>query len=683
MKKWTVAKLNKDRAVAISQRHDLPMLISMLLDIRGIVEADEINDFLYNDSVLSNPYDIKDMDKAAIRIKAAIENFEKICVYGDFDADGVTSTALLYSYLETLCANVMYYIPAREGEGYGMNKDAVNLLYEQGVKLIVTVDNGIAAVDEIAYAKSLGIDTVITDHHMPNSILPDAVAIVDLHQEDCKSSFKELSGVGVALMLVMAIEGEYCDTQGILENYSDLASLGTIGDIVPLVGDNRVIVKNGLSYIANTDRCGLSALIEESGLSGRKITTGNVSFTLVPRINAGGRLGLSKKTVSMLLCDSEEQARDIALELCEDNTQRQLIEKEILSDIDERIKRDPTIVNNRVIVVCGENWHQGVIGIVASRIKEVYGKPSIVISIDDDGCRASGRSVKGFSLCDAVFACSDLLTQFGGHPMAVGFGILKENIEAFTKAINEYASKCDMPPPELELDCKLNPAQLSVALSDQLMMLEPFGAGNPTPLFGLYNMKLCDIHEVGGGKHLKLTLSRGDVVVSAMRFSTTKSEFPYVVGDTIDCAVTLDKNVYNNIENLSIIIRDMRFSNIDEDSIFESKFRFEAFCRCDIISKSEALSLQPSREEFAVVYRFLRSNGGFSFSVDTLLYRLRCDTLSYGKLRVILECMNELKLIEIYEGMNSTLIKMCEVEGKVNLDNSVIISKLKEVSADA
>ncbi len=683
MKKWTVAKLNKSRAVEISTRHDLPMLIAMLLDIRGITTDEEINDFLYNDSVLSNPFDAKDMEIAVERIREAVENFEKICVYGDFDADGVTSTALLYSYLEAIGADVMFYIPAREGEGYGMNIDAVNLLHEQGVKLIVTVDNGIAAVDEIAYANSLGIDTVVTDHHMPNSTLPDAVAIVDMHQEDCESSFKELSGVGVALKLVMAIEGEYGDYDQILENYSDLACLGTVGDIVPLIGDNRVIVKNGLMHIGNSDRYGINALVEESGLSNRKITTGNISFTLVPRINAGGRLGLSKKTVSMLLTDDEGLAYDIASELCEDNTQRQLIEKEILDDIDNRIKRDPTIIQNRIIVVWGENWHQGVIGIVASRLKEIYGKPSIVISVDDDGCRASGRSVKGFSLCDAVFACSDLLTQFGGHPMAVGFGLVKENIEDFVLAINDYASNVEMPVPELELDCKLNPAQLSVALVDQLQLLEPYGAGNPTPLFGLYNMTLSDIHEVGQGKHLKLTLVRGDSVVSAMKFSTTKDNFPYNVGDTVDCAVTLDKNVYNNIESLNVIIREVRFSSVDEEAVLRSKEDFEAFCRGEYISEQQAQSLLPDRSQFALVYRFLRANNGFKHSVETLFYRLSDESISYGRLRVILECMNELKLIEIYEGMYDTVIKLCEVEGKVNLFDSLIISKLKELSENA
>lgn len=683
MKKWSVAQLNKDRAVAISTQHSLPMLISMLLDIRGITGDDEINDFLYNESVLSDPFIIKDMDKAVERIKEAVESFEKICVYGDFDADGVTSTALLYSYLETIGSNVMYYIPAREGEGYGMHIDSVNLLCEQGVKLIITVDNGIAAVEEIAYAKSLGIDTVVTDHHMPNSVLPDAVAIVDMHQEGCNSSFKELSGVGVALKLVMAIEGEYSDIEQILENYSDLACLGTVGDIVPLVSENRVIVKNGLRHISNADRVGIAALVEHSGLMGRAISTGNISFTLVPRINAGGRLGLSKKTVAMLLTEDTEQADDIAQELCEDNSNRQLIEKEILDDINDRIMRDPSIVQNRIIVVCGDNWHQGVIGIVASRLKEAYGKPAIVISCDGDICRASGRSVNGFSLCDAVFACSDLLTQFGGHHMAVGFGMLAENVDAFVQAINDYAKQVTVPTPVLELDCKLNPAQLSVALVDQLQLLEPFGAGNPTPLFGLYNMTVTDIHEVGQGKHLKLTLNRGDCAVTAMRFSVSRAEFPYQIGDTVDCAVTLDKNVYNNIESLSVIVRDIRFSSIDEDSLIKSKEDFESFCRGDELCASCAGALLPNREEFALVYRYLRANNGFDFSVEILHFRLNCPTLSYGKLRVILECMNELGLIEIYESMYSTAIKLCDVQGKVNLEDSLIIQKLKEVSEDA
>ena len=681
MKKWVTRKLNKDNAVAISQRYDLPMLIAMLLDIRGITDEDEIIDFLSNETLTASPFEIKDMDKAVERIQRAIEDGERICVYGDFDADGVTSTALLYSYLSDIGADAMYYIPSRESEGYGMHRESIDRLYERGVKLIITVDNGIAAVDEVAYAKTLGIDTVITDHHAIPETLPDAVAVVDLHRPDCNSSFKELSGVGVAFKLVQAIEGEYADVDGLLENYSDLAAIGTVGDIVALRGENRVLVKNGLRHINNGDRLGISALAEDAGLSGKSISAGNLSFTLVPRINAGGRLGLSKKSVTMLLTDDEEYAADIAAELSSDNTERQQIERDILGEIDGMIRQNPSLVNNPIIVVCGEGWHKGVIGIVASRIKEVYAKPAVVISMEGDMCRASGRSVSGFSLIDAVFSCSDILTQCGGHPMAVGFGIKRRQIERFIQRINRYTLTHPVPQPVLELDCKLNPAQLNVELVRGLSLLEPYGAGNPTPLFGLYNMTLRDIREIGGGKHLRLTLSRGESTVYALRFSTTLADFPYSAGDVVDLAVTLDINTYNNNENLSIFIRDMRFADREEDETLRSKECFERFCRGEIISADEASSLLPDRSEFAVVYRFLRANGGYRYSFDSLLHRINAD-IGYGKLRVILECMNELRLIEIDEGMYDFTVRLCEVGAKVDLDTSVIITKLREVSSD-
>lgn len=679
MKKWITRQLNKDNAVAVSQRWELPMIVGMLLDIRGIRTDDEIREFLYADTLTASPFEIRDMDRAARRICDAVESGERICVYGDYDADGVTSTALLYSYLSDIGADVIYYIPSRDSEGYGMNMNAVSLLYERGVKLIVTVDNGVAAVNEIAYAKSLGMDTVVTDHHTVPDVIPDAAAVVDLHRTDCNSSFKELSGVGVAFKLVQAIEGEYADADGLLENYADLAAIGTVGDIVPLRGENRVLVRSGLQHINNGDRLGVAALVREAGLDGKRITAGSLSFTIVPRINAGGRLGLSKKSVSMLLSDDEEFAMDIAAELSADNTERQRIEREILGDIDLMIRQDPSIVNNRVIVVYGEGWHKGVIGIVASRIKEVYSKPAIVISLDDEICRASGRSVSGFSLIDALFACGDHLVQCGGHPMAVGFGIRRENIEPFIAAVNAYAAQCPAPPPTLELDCKLNPAQLSVPLAAGLAVLEPYGAGNPTPLFGLYRMTIREIREMGGGKHLRLTLMRGDTAVQAMRFSTTLAEFPYVVGDVVDLAVTLDVNVYNNIESLSVYIREMKFSDQDEDAYISGRELFEAFCRGDALTSEEAASITPDRDEFAVVYRYLKANDGYRYPFDTLLYRLSAP-VGYGKLRVILECMNELGLIRIDEGLYESRIRMCTVQGKVSLTDSLIIQKLQEVS---
>ena len=678
MKKWTVAKLNKERALEISNKYSVSAFVAMLLDIRGIVDEKAILSFMSDQNLLDSPFDIKDMDKAVERIQQAIENDEKICIYGDFDVDGVTSTALLYSYLYDLGADVMFYIPSREEEGYGLNNNAVTLLAQNKVQLIITVDNGIAAFDEVEYANSLGIDTVITDHHMPPDKIPEAVAVVDLHREDCKSFFKDLSGVGVAFKLVCAIEGEYADMASLLENYSDIVALGTIGDLVPLLGENRVFVKNGLRHITNADRVGISALLEEAGLINKKITAGNVSFNLAPRINAAGRLGLSKNTVSMLLTEDYEYAYEIAEELGKDNSERQAIEKQILDNINERIIGDPSIIQNRIIILTGENWHRGVIGIVASRIKEIYSKPTIIISSDGTSCRASGRSVKGFSLCDAVFACSDLLTQYGGHPMAVGFSLEKENLDKFIEAINDYAKDFEMPIPQLELDCKLNPAQLSVALASELELLEPYGAGNPTPVFGLYNMKIVEITPLSGGKHLKLSLNRAGSQLVALKFSTSLQKFDFEIGDTVDLAVNLGVNVYNNIESVSIIIRDIKFSDFDYEYNISAKEIFEAFCRGDDISKEAAELILPTRDEFAVVYRFLRQNGKFSHSIDTLLYRLQSN-INYGKLRVILECMNELGLIRIFEGIYGCDIQLCEINGKVSLSDSLIIQKLKEV----
>lgn len=680
MKLWTVAPLNKQEANEIQSKYDLPSIIAMLLSIRGINTRDAIEDFLSNDSELASPFEIKDMDKAVGRIKRAIEEGEPVCVYGDYDADGVTSTTLMYSYLETVGANVMYYIPSREDEGYGMNIKAVDFLNEKGIKLIITVDNGIAAIKEIAYAKSLGIDTVVTDHHMPVGELPDACAVVDLHRSDCNSSFKQLSGVGVAFKVVMAIEGEYCDTNALLDNYADLLAIGTIGDIVELKGENRVFAKRGLASIMNSDRMGINALIEQSGLSGKKITAGNVSFTLVPRINAVGRLGLSHKCVSLFLTEDFEEAQNIASTLCSDNADRQSIEKEILIQIDEKIKQNPSLVLDRIIVIDGENWKQGVVGIVASRVKEIYGKPTIIISRIGDEAKASGRSVEGFPLCDAVFACADVLTHYGGHPMAVGLSLESKNIELFRKRINEFAFNFGkMPYDSVKIDCKINPAYISTDLVSDMSYLEPFGAGNPTPQIGLYNMTLKNIIPLSNNKHLKLNLTRNGTNITAMKFNTSLEEFPFVIGDVLDLAVTLSINEYNGNRSVSVYVNEIKSSSDDNERQLESLRLFEDFCTGNRISREQAKSILPSRDDFALLYRFLRQNGGYSFPVETLVHKLS-NKLDYGKIRVIIEAMNELRLIEIIEGTNSCKINLLNVKNKVDIGSAKIIKALSEVS---
>lgn len=677
MKNWIVSEIDKNKAKKIQTEYGLPPILAMLLQIRGITERQEIEDFLQNDSVIASPFEIKDMKKGADRILSAIDNYELICVYGDYDADGVTSTALLYSYLQTAEANVMYYIPSRENEGYGMNRNAVDILAEKGVRLIVTVDNGIAAVDEVDYANSLGIDTVITDHHQPTGKLPNAVAVIDMHRQDCPSRYKMLSGVGVAFKLVMALEGENCDVSSLLDNYSDLLCIGTVGDIVELKSENRVFVKRGLKNIQESDRAGINALIQTAGIAGKRISSGNVSFTLVPRINAVGRLGFSGKSVSLLLTEDENEAMEIAKQLNDDNTERKELEQKILLKIDDMVKERPEIVRDRVLVLDGEGWHQGVIGIVAAKIKEYYGKPTVIISRDGEEAKGSGRSVEGFSLCDAVFACSEILSHCGGHPMAAGLSLKSENIELFRKRINEYALKqSNMPFNACNIDCKINPALLNVELIEPLSYLEPYGAGNPTPLFGLYKMTLAQVTPLSQNKHLRLQLRRNNASVTVMKFFTAQQEFPYEIGDILDLAVTLDINEFNGQRNVSVIAKDIKPSALNTEEFLQSQRNYEDFRLGLTLTKSQLSDLLPSRDDFAALYVFLRKAGGYAYSIETLVHKLDYK-LSIGKIRIILDAMSELSLVAVSEGVNSAQIRVSQVSQKVDLNSAETVIKLR------
>lgn len=680
MKQWSVCKLNKENAKALVERYELSAIVSALLDIRGITSERDILNFLYDEATIDDPYEMKDMNRAVERIKDAVENAEKICVYGDFDADGVTATALLYSYLETLGADVIYYIPDRESEGYGMHSSAIDSLRGENVNLIITVDTGISAVDEVAYAKSLEIDTVVTDHHMPGEALPEACAVVNPHRADCNSRFKQISGVGVAFKLVCAIEGEYADIDMLLDNYSDLVCIGTIGDIVPLVDENRVFVKRGLEIINNGDRAGIRALVEVSGLKDRTVSSGNVSFTLVPRINAVGRLGLSKDSVALLLTEDYQQAFEISQKLSDNNSQRQLIEKDILQQINKSVGKNPSLVQDRIIVIDGEGWKKGVVGIVSSRVKDKYGKPCIIISREGSEANGSGRSLEGFDLWSAVNSCSDILTHFGGHTMACGLGLKSDKIEEFRRRVNEYAAQIEnMPFNKLNIDCKLNPGLVDVDVARDLTVLGPFGAGNQTPVFQLSNLKITTITPIKNDTHLRIHFSYKGNFISAMKFMCSTIDFPYVVGDVVDIAVNLDINEYHGKENLSVIIRDIKFSDIDNSDYILSNRVFESFCRGEVLSKEKVYSIIPDRADFAVVYRALKTiKNPERISLDVLTHNLG-GNITYGKLRVILEAMNDLGLIAFYEDMKKCSVKILSVNSKVNLEDAEIIKNLKEV----
>lgn len=647
-KKWTLAHIDKDVAAQIAETHSLDPFTALILASRGITEYEDVEEFFDPDFAFCDPYLIRDMDKAVDRIKKAIDEYEKICVFGDYDADGVTSTALLYSYLRSVGADVTYYIPDRVSEGYGMNIDAVKSIADSGVKLIVTVDNGISAIDEIDYASSLGVDVVVTDHHKPGEALPKAVAVVDPHRKDDNLSFCDWAGVGVAFKLVSALnEGDCID---ILDKYADIIAVGTIADVVDLYDENRAIVRFGVSKI-NSDPCpGIAALKQIAGVGDKYINSVGVTYSLAPRINAAGRMASAVTALKLILSEDEDTATTLSKTVDDCNKERHTVENEIMKSVLEHIESDDKLKYSRVIVVCGEGWHHGVIGIVAARITEKYGRPSIVITFDGDEGTGSARSIDGFSVYDAIKSCSGILTHFGGHTMAAGLGIKKENVNEFFVKINEYAKNVTNTVPELTIDCKLNPAYVNKDLILSLEALEPYGAGNCQPTFGIYGVKLTEIHPVGEGKHLRITFTKSGSTVTAMKFSTSQESFPYTVGDTLDLAVKIDKNEFRGEVKPSVQIKDIRFSGTDEEKLFGSMLLYEKFKRGESLSPKEAKFLTPSREFLLAVFNFLKSQGQWRFDTETFMKRAGCPVENYCTMQIAFDVLYELGLITYKEG---------------------------------
>lgn len=661
----------------LAEEEELPFFLAMLLSIRGFDDHSQVQALLTEEGSFSDPFLMADMEKAAERIQQAIADFEKIAVYGDYDADGVTATAMLYSYLQACGADVLFYIPDREGEGYGMNQTAVRSLQEQGVRLIITVDNGISSIKETALANSLGMDVVITDHHRPQGALPEAVAVVDPHREDCGSAYREFSGAGVAFKLMMALEGQ----EGVgllLENYADIAAIGTIGDVVPLTGENRTLVKYGLQNLMQPDRPGLDALMERASVKGKQVTAGTVAFTIVPRINAVGRLHAPEKAVRLLLSEDPEEADILAQQVCEDNQSRRDIESEIFEAATVQLQAHPERLFDRVLVLDGENWHPGVIGIVASRIVERFGKPCMILSRGETMAKGSGRSIEGFSLFDAILSCSDLLLKFGGHTMAAGVSMLAEKIPVFRERINAYASRAEMPAQTLSIDCKLRPDALSAEMPRMLRFLEPFGMGNPSPLFGLYGMRIEEITPVGGGKHLRLSLRRDGKRLQCMRFGVTPETFPYTIGDTVDLAVTMDVQVFRGEEMLSIVVRDLRPSGTDEDLLLSDWRVYEKFRRGESLSQKEKRTLLPDRELFAVLYRSLKASAGWDGDAF-VLYR-HSGVQGFAKFLVALDTLAERGLISLNTDTVVYRIQVLPVSEKKDLFASKVLLQLERLA---
>ncbi len=667
-KQWFILPSDKELTADIAEQYDIEPFLAHLLVSRGITDDTEIEDFCFGESMLTDPFELRDMDKAVERINEALSKGEKIAVYGDYDADGVTAAALLTLYFKSLGTEVLTYIPDRNAEGYGLNMKAVKSLAEEGVQLIITVDNGISAFREAEYIKELGMDLVITDHHKATSEIPEAVAVVNPHRLDCPSSYKDFCGVGVAFKLICALnEG---DDEEMLSRYADIVTVGTIGDVMSLTGENRKIVKAGLELINKGENAGLSALKEVSGVKDKTLGSTSVAFSLVPRINAIGRMSHAKKALELLLCEDKEQALILAREIDVSNALRQEKEREIIEEVRKQIEASPEILNQRLLIFSGENWHGGVIGIVAARLVSAYGKPCIVITDDGKEAKGSARSIDGFSLYDAVSSAAELLEHYGGHVLAAGFGMKSENLSAFKEAMYEYAKTVEMPFAQNIIDCKLRAEVVDADILPLIASLEPFGQGNPQPVFGLFGVEITGIQPIGGGKHLRLSVRKNGSTVTAVFFGETVSDFPYQIGDRVDLAVRLERNEYMSQVKVGVYIKDIRMSGTDDLRYLKSVRLYEKLMRKEVLTKKQAQYLQITRDEIAEVYRYIKKCGEWKGDFDVLCYRLGDDGASACKILTAIEVLSELGILK----KDKDGVFLEDTDKKVNLEDSALLS---------
>ncbi len=562
---WLLKEFDKNRVVEISKEFHISPLTSIILYNRGIKESDDISRFLSCDlKSLHDPYLLKDMDKAVKRINEAREKNEKITIYGDYDVDGITSVAILYKQLTEMGFEVDYYVPDRIQEGYGVNREALDKISQSGTKVVITVDTGITAVEETDYAKSIGMDVIITDHHECKETIPAALAAIDPKRKDCQYPFKNLAGVGVAFKLIQALD-EKSSVEQLMAKYADLICLGTVADISPLIDENRIIVTEGLKRFKDTENIGLKALLEVSITNDKPITTSTIGYIIAPRINASGRLGCASRSVEMFLTNDREKAYELAEGLCEENTIRQQTEQKMFAEALEYIENHPTIKDDQILIISHENWHHGIVGIVSSKITEKFYKPSILFAVDGDEAKGSGRSISGFNLFEALENCSDLLERFGGHELAAGLSIKTENIDKFRAAMNENAkTKIDEKAmvPTVSIDAVIKPTYITLETVDEINRLQPFGVDNPSPIFAVKNIKIHKISTMSEGKHLRMTLLKEGKFLDAVGFGMGEYFNHLNEGDFINVAFGLDINDYKGYKNVQLILKDIKNAEV-------------------------------------------------------------------------------------------------------------------------
>lgn len=554
-KKWEYYNADEEKVNEISEKFNIDKLIARILLNRGIIEDEKISIFLNpNRNDFYDPYLLNDMDKAVDRIIKAINNKEKIIIYGDYDVDGITSTTVLKKFLEERGIEIGYYIPNRLNEGYGLNNNAIDKIVDKNYSLMVTVDCGISCINEVEYIKKFGIDVIITDHHEPLEELPKAMAVIDPKRKDNTYPFNQLAGVGVVFKLIQAISIKLGLEEKEFLKYLDLVCVGTISDIVPLIDENRVIAKLGLKLVNVTKNIGLKSLLNSSGF--KIIDANTISFGIAPKINACGRMGHEEEAIELLLSNNYVRVQELTGKLNAYNKNRQEIEKKIFEEAINKIKDEE---EKSVIVLGSENWHHGVIGIVASKITEIYFKPTILLCFEDEIAKGSGRSVQGFDLHNALCKCSDLLDKYGGHEMAIGLSLKKENYNMFKNKFEEIARdyKVDDIIPIIYVDSQVSSKTLNLDLVKQLKLLEPYGEGNKVPIFIYRNLKIDSIRTLTEGKHLKLTLKDDNNLINAIGFNMGQIADDYLIGDKVDIVGVLEVNSFNGNETIQINIRDI------------------------------------------------------------------------------------------------------------------------------
>ena len=681
-KQWQVAAPCPEGQWELEQA-GLPPLLAGLLAARGVTRPEDARRLLSPDSEpIPDPMLLKDMDRAVRRVRQAVEQGEPIAVYGDYDVDGITATCLLTQFLTARGGHIVPYIPSRLGEGYGLNPEAVHTLARQGVSLIITVDCGITAVEETALANSLGLDVIVTDHHACKEELPPAAAVVDPHRPDCPYPFKGLAGVGVALMLALAVAGPQ-DAPAVLEEFCDLAAVGTVADVMPMTGANRAIVSLGLARLDPPRRTGFASLLRCAGLEDRPVTSVSVGYTLAPRINASGRMGMAEVAVELFLTRDPVRADGLAAQLCELNRERQGIEGDIFQQCVQRLEEEP---QEGAIVLAGSQWHQGVVGIVASRLAEKYACPCFMICLDGGIGKGSCRSWGDINLFELLSSCSPLLENFGGHTLAAGFTVKEENIPALALALRRaVAESCNGQalPSVLEVDMAVSPQHLTVEAVEALDRLEPCGTGNPRPVFLLQGAQVHTMSQVGRGRHLKLKLESRGVTLDAIYFSSQGAELGLSPGCRVDLVFYPQINDFRGVRTVQLQVVDLRLAPSRaqlEQAIYDK------YSRGEELTTEEARFLLPERRDFVGLYRWLERQSTASTVVEDTPARIARSVARATRQREVpartmlcLEVLEERGLISLNRRTDRIQITLCHVEHKVDLEASEIIRRLRAI----